>query len=390
MRGAPRRPLWRRGAWHSGPAWARPTLGPGDGSEGYRADPPELALGGTRAERGAVAPAPRRSRGGPTCGRTANHVLPPGRFPVDSAWRSRGCDGGALGGPSHDAQHSRSRPRACARSTTTLRGAQGEGRDRRPHARQVRRDPMDPRDPSVRVVVHLVSGRARCSSTLRDSAAHPRLPGREDRGAARETLAAAIVLWSGWDRRQRPDPMCGSGTIPIEAALRGGLAWPGRRFARALARFDAERREWRGCWRRPEARGLGLHRVDPRLGPTTQSWRPPATRPPSREPCHLRSLTRAAEPGDGRGTVVFNPPYGHRMTGRPGSLGAFTRRPAGISGASAAGRRGPLRQPGFRDRLRRVLRPARGAQRPAPVLAAALRGVSCPCCVVERAPPTTR
>ena len=38
----------------------------------------------------------------------------------------------------------------------------------------------------------------------------------------RETLAAAMLLASGWDgRRGEPllDPMCGSGTIPIEAAL---------------------------------------------------------------------------------------------------------------------------------------------------------------------------
>jgi putative N6-adenine-specific DNA methylase len=36
----------------------------------------------------------------------------------------------------------------------------------------------------------------------------------------RETLAAAMVLGSGWDRRSPlVDPMCGSGTIAIEAAL---------------------------------------------------------------------------------------------------------------------------------------------------------------------------
>src|SRR5262249_59915943 len=36
----------------------------------------------------------------------------------------------------------------------------------------------------------------------------------------KETLAAAILRLGGWDR-ERPlvDPMCGSGTIPIEAAL---------------------------------------------------------------------------------------------------------------------------------------------------------------------------
>jgi putative N6-adenine-specific DNA methylase len=50
----------------------------------------------------------------------------------------------------------------------------------------------------------------------------------------RETLAAALVMASGWDARcPLVDPFCGSGTIAIEAALiAGGLA-PGRdrRFA---------------------------------------------------------------------------------------------------------------------------------------------------------------
>ena len=54
----------------------------------------------------------------------------------------------------------------------------------------------------------------------------------------RETLAAAIVRLSGWDR-QRPlvDPMCGAGTIAIEAA-----AWA-QRIAPGLSRerFGFER-----------------------------------------------------------------------------------------------------------------------------------------------------
>ena len=49
----------------------------------------------------------------------------------------------------------------------------------------------------------------------------------------RETLAAAMVLASGW-RRDEPllDPMCGSGTIPIEAAMIARGIAPGlqRRF----------------------------------------------------------------------------------------------------------------------------------------------------------------
>ncbi|MEW6092858.1 MAG: methyltransferase, partial [Chloroflexota bacterium] len=50
----------------------------------------------------------------------------------------------------------------------------------------------------------------------------------------RETLAAAILMASGWDK-QSPllDPFCGSGTIPIEAALMALGIPPGihRRFA---------------------------------------------------------------------------------------------------------------------------------------------------------------
>ncbi len=50
----------------------------------------------------------------------------------------------------------------------------------------------------------------------------------------RETLAAAMVMASGWDKTSPLlDPFCGSGTIPIEAALLAGRVPPGfrRRFA---------------------------------------------------------------------------------------------------------------------------------------------------------------
>lgn len=55
---------------------------------------------------------------------------------------------------------------------------------------------------------------------------------REATGKAplRETLAAAIVLSSGWDQRSAfADPFCGSGTIAIEAALIARRIAPGLR-----------------------------------------------------------------------------------------------------------------------------------------------------------------
>lgn len=59
------------------------------------------------------------------------------------------------------------------------------------------------------------------------------------RAPLRETLAAAILLGSGWEADEPLlDPFCGSGTIPLEAALMAG------RIAPALARASREPRDF--------------------------------------------------------------------------------------------------------------------------------------------------
>ncbi len=98
------------------------------------------------------------------------------------------------------------------------------------------------------------------------------------RAPLKETLAAAMILLSFWDR-ERPliDPFCGSGTIPIEAA------WIGRRIAPGLDRsFAAE--AWPNIspqlWReaRREARDAMLPACPERLrryghaGAACSSW----------------------------------------------------------------------------------------------------------------------
>ena len=92
-----------------------------------------------------------------------------------------------------------------------------------------RRPDVDTRDPDLRVNVHLVKNR--CTVSL-DSSGTPldRRGYRLDRNEAplRETLAAAMVMLSGWDGNSPlVDPMCGSGTIPIEAALMASHRAPG-------------------------------------------------------------------------------------------------------------------------------------------------------------------
>ena len=55
----------------------------------------------------------------------------------------------------------------------------------------------------------------------------------------RETLAAGLVLLTGWQGGEFADPMCGSGTIAIEAAMLGAGIAPGLKRP-----FDAEK--WEG------------------------------------------------------------------------------------------------------------------------------------------------
>jgi putative N6-adenine-specific DNA methylase len=62
----------------------------------------------------------------------------------------------------------------------------------------------------------------------------------------RETLAAAVLLGAGWSgETPLVDPMCGSGTIPIEAARMARRIAPGRdRSFAFLAWPEVDRRQW--------------------------------------------------------------------------------------------------------------------------------------------------
>ncbi len=77
----------------------------------------------------------------------------------------------------------------------------------------------------------------------------------------RETLAAGIVLLSGWREGAFADPLCGSGTVAIEAAMIGANIAPG------LSRsFDGE--GWRilgGEWKTERAAARGEKRLQPEV-----------------------------------------------------------------------------------------------------------------------------
>lgn len=145
---------------------------------------------------------------------------------------------------------------------------------------------------------------------------------REVAGAAplRETMAAGLIQLSYWNReRLLIDPFCGSGTIPIEAALIG------RNIAPGLGRsFIAEDWPWlsRALWKeaRTEAKDKRLPKLpEPILG---FDHDPAAIR------LSERSATEAGVSGDIRfkeqevsdlkssrpyGCIICNPPYGERL-----------------------------------------------------------------------------
>lgn len=91
------------------------------------------------------------------------------------------------------------------------------------------RPSVDKDDPDVRVFIYLANNKATIYLDLSGAPMHRRgYRGTTGEAPLRETLAAAVVRFSGWDR-QSPlvDPMCGSGTLAIEAALWAANIAPG-------------------------------------------------------------------------------------------------------------------------------------------------------------------
>ncbi|HVO38338.1 MAG TPA: class I SAM-dependent RNA methyltransferase [Spirochaetia bacterium] len=148
---------------------------------------------------------------------------------------------------------------------------------------------------------------------------------RSETGPAplRENLAAALVVLSRWDpARPFADPLCGSGTIAIEAAMAACGAAPG--LNRGFAGEDLPilpRTDWRGA--REEARagvknpaGLVIEASDHDAGAVE------AARANARAAGvlhHIRFMKRSLDsfqsPGN-YGCMVCNPPYGERLGDR--------------------------------------------------------------------------
>ena len=107
-------------------------------------------------------------------------------------------------------------------------------------------DPRIVQEPGQLFVVRIVNDECEVSADSSGELLHKRGYRQEiAKAPLRETIAAAMVLASGWKGNEPLlDPMCGSGTIPIEAALIARKIAPGlRRNFQFMdwPGFDAER-----------------------------------------------------------------------------------------------------------------------------------------------------
>jgi len=153
----------------------------------------------------------------------------------------------------------------------------------------------------------------------------------------RETLAALFLRQCGYDGTEPVlDPMCGAGTVPIEAAeIALGLA-PGRdrRFAfENLATFDPsawQAMRTQAAWHETGLRFTGLDRDAGAVRMAGENAARAGVGAVTAFACQpISALTRPAGPS---GLVMVNPPYGARIGNRKrlfglyGSLGEVLRR----------------------------------------------------------------
>ena len=180
--------------------------------------------------------------------------------------------------------------------------------------------------PGVRVNVHADSERTVLAIDLSGESLHRR-GYRLETGEAplKETLAAAIIVLSGWDgRRPLLDPLCGSATLLIEAAMVAGDSAPG------LGRPYFGMLEWRGhdevLWNRlvseaVEREEKGFNRSWPQL--TGYDGSRLAVRQARMNIANAglednitvsrKDLFDLSPPGE-EGFLVCNPPYGERLS----------------------------------------------------------------------------
>jgi len=184
-----------------------------------------------------------------------------------------------------------------------------------------RRPSVDVRSPDLRVHVYIHDTHCTVSLDSSGDSLHRRGYRQQPTEAPlNEATAAALVLYTGWRGAEVfTDPMCGSGTIAIEAALIAanrapGSVRPGFGFMR-WPDFD------RALWEQVKAETAAGQRVPPY--PIVAADQDPAALTAARaNACaagveafisFVQARFEDLPPPAGGGVLVMNPPYGERL-----------------------------------------------------------------------------
>ena len=216
-------------------------------------------------------------------------------------------------------------------------------------SRGLSRPNVDTKNPDLRINVRLYKGRVTVSIDLSGESLHRR-GYRTDPGKAplKENLAAAILIRSGWPDAAKAglpliDPMCGSGTFLIEAAMMAKQVAPG------LGRKRWGFQGWEGHnpeqWRAIESDARGQV-VEPLPGLEIRGYDGDIRAIRRAEaiiqalelgdlvrvkPKALNLLTRPSHKAMPEGLLVCNPPWGERL----GEEQALTFSLSGVGGLLA-------------------------------------------------------
>ncbi len=192
------------------------------------------------------------------------------------------------------------------------------------------RPSVDTERPSIRINVHLVQDKATLALDLSGESLHRR--GYREAGVAaplKENLAAAVLLRGGWPEVAAAggpmvDPMCGSGTLLIEAAWIAGDVAPG--LLRTYFGFIGWRQHDDAAWKALVDEALERQEAGESRIPAIVGYDQDATavrvaidtvrRAGLSGIVHVerRELARAEPPGgDQPGLLAVNPPYGDRL-----------------------------------------------------------------------------
>ncbi len=195
-----------------------------------------------------------------------------------------------------------------------------------------RRPDISPERPAVRVHAHANGPRITVSIDLSGEGLHRR-GYRTEAGEAplRENLAAGVLLRAGWPEKAKTaveflDPMCGSGTLAIEAAMIAANVAPGARrhyfgffgwSGHDRAAWDAVKRDALARELKPTLRIRGID-ADRRV---IEVARENAARAGLGELVTFESgrFEDARPSGEGPGFLATNPPYGVRLEDREGA-----------------------------------------------------------------------